>query len=101
MKKNLVTKIYSIVVLSFLFASCTPYQTTGLLGGYEDVELGEGRYKVTFVGNGYTSTNRAIEMAQKRAYELCKGGFDTLEREILGDSLLGKPTVSLIVQCKQ
>tara|TARA_B100001063_G_C16315364_1_gene334944 strand:- start:16 stop:303 length:288 start_codon:yes stop_codon:yes gene_type:complete len=93
-------KVLNLLLVAFFISGCTPYQTTGFMGGFEDVELGGGRYKVSFVGNGYTSTNRAIEMATKRANELCKGSFDTLEKDIEGDSLLGKPTVSLVIQCK-
>ena len=83
-----------------MLASCaTSYQKTGLSGGYEDVELGGGRYKVTFVGNGYTSDSKAIDFAKRRVSELCKGGYDILEQDI-EKSFMGKPTVTIIAHCK-
>ena len=98
MKKYLL-KI-SVLFVAILLSGCaTPYQSTGLAGGYEDVDLGGGRYKVTFVGNGYTSDGKAIEFARKRSDELCNGSFDTLEKN-LESSFMGKPTVTLIIQCK-
>lgn len=99
--KNHLSKIAIVLFAGILLAGCaTPYQSTGLAGGFEDVDLGGGRYKVTFVGNGYTSDNKAIDYARQRSSELCKGSYDALEQN-LESSFMGKPTVTLIIQCKQ
>ncbi len=98
--KKFVSKTLILFAGILLSGCATTYQSTGLTGGYEDVDLGGGRYKVTFVGNGYTSDNKAIEFARKRSGELCNGSFDTLEKN-LESSFMGKPTVTLIIQCKQ
>tara|TARA_B110000027_G_C16055121_1_gene271830 strand:- start:627 stop:920 length:294 start_codon:yes stop_codon:yes gene_type:complete len=95
--KNIIIVIFAGILLS---GCATTYQSTGLTGGYEDIDLGGGRYKVTFVGNGYTSDDRAIEFAKKRSSELCNGAFDTLEKNVESTSFMGKPSVTLIIQCK-
>ena len=41
-----------------------------LLGGYNDIRLGNGYYSVTFIGNRYTSKARSQELALLRACEL-------------------------------
>ncbi len=99
MKKSYLNKFLILTSIIFLSGCATAYQKTSLTGGYEDVDLGGNRYKVTFVGNGYTSDQKAIDFARKRAGELCAKGFDTLEKN-LESSFMGKPTVTLIVQCK-
>ena len=67
-----------IFVLSLLFlTSCaTPYQESGLAGGYDEVQLSENSYQISFRGNGYTSRQRAEDFALLRAAELTlENGF--------------------------
>mgnify|MGYP001184254702 FL=1 len=100
MGKNIKSKLFILFISGSILSGCaTAYQKTGLSGGFEDVELGGGRYKVTFVGNGYTSDSKAVNYAKRRASELCKGTYDILEQDI-EQSFMGKPTVTIIVQCK-
>lgn len=52
-------------------AGCaTPYKSDGILGGYSEQQLAEDVFRVTFGGNGYTSTQRAQDFAMLRAAEL-------------------------------
>ena len=100
MKMHYVLKFFCTLMIGFFASSCTPYQTTGFMGGYEDVQIGEGRHKITFIGNGYTTTNRVIQMTERRATEVCKGPFDVLERDVKAGGLIAKPSATFIVQCK-
>lgn len=66
MKKLLVT-----IVLCLLFFSCaTTYQREGIMGGYTDAQIGENIFRVTFRGNGYTSPERAADLALLRCADL-------------------------------
>ena len=47
-------------ILAAVLVSCaTPYQSTGLLGGFSADELREDVFRVKFVGNGYTAAETA------------------------------------------
>ena len=56
-----------------LAACATTYQKAGLTGGYDELKLSEGTYRVTVNGNGYTSKERAENIALLRAAELTIG----------------------------
>lgn len=50
---------------------CTPYQQSDwFLGGYDEVKLDDNVYQVTFRGNNYTSTERAIDFTLLRSAEI-------------------------------
>jgi len=52
------------------------YQPQSFTGGFEETRLDANSFRVSFKGNGYTSTNRAEEMTLLRSAELClEGGF--------------------------
>jgi hypothetical protein len=54
----------------------TPYQPKGFSGGYSDVQLDKNVFRVSFRGNGFTSRDRAEELALLRSAELTlKSGF--------------------------
>ncbi len=54
-----------------LLTGCaTKYQSLGLTGGFEDLELSPGYYRVNFWGNGVTSGERVRDLALLRAAEL-------------------------------
>jgi hypothetical protein len=77
----------SLLFIAAALAGCaTPYKEYGSLGGYSDRELGNGRYFVKFVGNGFTSEQIVREHWNRRASELCKG------REYLADAKAGLET---------
>jgi len=54
-----------------LLAACaTPYQQSGLSGGFTDLPMGNNTYSIRFSGNGFTSGERATSMAYIRAADL-------------------------------
>lgn len=64
--------VLSLVCSAALVAGCaTGYQPNGLTGGFEEAQVNETSFRVSFRGNGYTSTNRAEELTLLRSAELC------------------------------
>lgn len=61
---------------SLLFLVCagcaTSYQKDGFSGGYSEMKLAENVYKVTFRGNGYTSSERVGNYFLRRCAEITK-----------------------------
>lgn len=81
MRKSMI-KIVAIASLLLVMHGCgdaqpTPYQRMGYSGGYSDTQLDENVFRVSFVGNGYTHRETAIEFALLRSAEL------TLEKGFL------------------
>jgi hypothetical protein len=63
--------VVAFVALGVTLAGCaTGYQSSGLTGGYTDLQLSADTYRVTVQGNGYTSTARAENIGLLRAAEL-------------------------------
>lgn len=60
-----------IFVALLLFGCATPYQQTGLIGGFSETQLDENVWTVTFKGNGYTSRERATDFNLLRCAEIC------------------------------
>jgi hypothetical protein len=61
----------SAIALAIMMASCaTPYKSNGIAGGYSDTALAPDVYRVSFRGNGYTSSERAQDFAVLRAADL-------------------------------
>jgi hypothetical protein len=66
-----------IFIVSSLLACATAYQPEGLSGGFTDMKLAKDLYQVSFVGNGYTSSEqvnrfflrRCAELTQQMGYE--------------------------------
>ena len=59
-----------------LSACATSYQPRGWSGGYDDFDLGNGRFEVVFNGNGYTHSSVIHQYALRRAKEVClENGF--------------------------
>ena len=84
MKRLVFALIVAISVLSGCL-SVTPYQPEGTRGGYTDLPLSEGRYKITARGNDNTDKERVYSIALVRAAELTlqdgKSHFVVLESE--------------------
>jgi hypothetical protein len=60
-----------VITLAALLSACaTPYQPQGFAGGYTETQLDRNVFRVTFKGNGYTSRERADEMALLRSAQL-------------------------------
>lgn len=76
MRKSMI-KIVAITSLLLLMQGCaTPYQRTGLAGGYSEAQLDENVFRVSFAGNGYTGRERAVEFTLLRSAELTlENGF--------------------------
>jgi hypothetical protein len=63
-------------LLLVLIGCATPYQSTGLAGGYDEIQLSENMFKVSFRGNGYTGRARAEDFALLRSAEVAQNnGF--------------------------
>jgi hypothetical protein len=95
-----------VVAAIFLCASsATPYQAKGLRGGYEDQDLGGGRYLITVDVNSYTSSSEAMQYAYRRAGELCPSGYDPITGDRatdyvnIGGKTYNKGSSTLVVQC--
>ena len=64
-------KFLITALLAMLLAACaTPYQPSGMSGGFTETRLDSNVFRVTFKGNGYTSRERAEDMALLRSAEL-------------------------------
>ena len=98
-------KIAGILVLSFMLAGCaTPYGPKGIMGGFEDISLGDNKHKITWGGNAYTSKAKLIYFTEKRASEICRGGFDILDQDfdVVGSlgPFAGAPLLVSTIKCK-
>jgi len=60
----------SLMIFGFCIGCATTYQKKGFTGGYSDTQLGENMFKVTFRGNGYTSSERALDFCLLRCADL-------------------------------
>jgi hypothetical protein len=67
--KKLIFSVITIMMLS-LTGCISPYQPSGLGGGYTDMALSNDTYFVTFRGNGFTSSDVVQSYALRRAAEL-------------------------------
>jgi hypothetical protein len=78
---NLLHGIFSLIMASRLLLthtffvaaliSCsTAYQPDGFTGGFEELQLDENVYEITFSGNGYTSEKRVSDFVLLRAAEI-------------------------------
>jgi hypothetical protein len=59
-----------LVGVAFISGCATPYQPSGLTGGYKETKLGADIARITVNGNGYTSRDRVQDFALLRASEL-------------------------------
>ncbi len=76
---NHIYKAFTHVFLAVacgLAACATAYQPQGLSGGFSETQLDRNVFRVSFKGNGYTSPERAEDLALLRSAELAlKNGF--------------------------
>ena len=77
-----------LFMIALLSSCATPYQTTGLSGGFSETRLAENIFRVSFIGNGYTRGERAEDFALLRSAEL------TLEHGYTHFALAGSNTSS-------
>lgn len=63
--------IVSLVASLVILAGCaTGYGKAGLFGGYDDTQLDENVFSITFKGNAYTNMQRASDFTYLRAADL-------------------------------
>lgn len=63
-----------ILLVSLILCYCsTPYQKSGLMGGFSEKKLEDGTYEVSFKGNGYTSKETVVKYMLYRCAELTDG----------------------------
>lgn len=67
-----------IYVTIILFAGCaTSYQENGFTGGFNETQLSENMWQVSFSGNGFTGSKRVADFALLRAAEISEqNGFE-------------------------
>lgn len=63
-------RVVIVAAALFMTGCATGYQRDGLTGGFTESQLSENVWRVTFNGNGYTSEDRAQDMALLRSAEL-------------------------------
>lgn len=70
-------RIVATLAVVVLLSSCaTTYQPQGFSGGFTETQLDTNVFRVSFRGNGYTSSDRAADFALMRSAELAlKNGF--------------------------
>lgn len=69
-------KILFTLAMLMLAGCSTPYQSTGIAGGFTETQLDKNVFRVAFVGNGFTRSNQAEDFALLRSAELTlKHGF--------------------------
>ena len=69
--------ISSILCLFIVSGCSTPYQSEGARGGYSDLLLDNDTFRVSFTGNGYTSSDKVEIYLLYRCAELAvQRGFD-------------------------
>ena len=54
----------------FLSACATNYEQNGFMGGFDEIQLSEDIFQVSFSGNRYTSEQRAVDFTLLRCAEL-------------------------------
>jgi hypothetical protein len=75
-KGGFMLKLLSVTGVVLLLASCTPYQQSGFMGGYDETQLSENMFSVNFRGNAYVSSSRAEDYTHLRSAEVTlENGF--------------------------
>ncbi len=74
-------KIFIACALAIFLSGCaTPYQPTGMTGGFRELQLKEDIWRIGFSGNGYTTHETAQTYWLYRCSELAlEKGFDGFE----------------------
>ena len=67
---KLTNLVMATVICTSLIGCSTPYKKDGLMGGFEETQLDENVYQVSFSGNAYTRAAKAEDMALLRSADL-------------------------------
>jgi len=95
-------KLFLIISLSLIVFGCaTSYQPKSYTGGFEDINLGQGKHEITFFGNGYTEKSLMQYYTKKRSAELCSNGFNIIKEDFSAPGFLqnGWRTLVTTIQC--
>jgi hypothetical protein len=65
-----VARIAVLLASTLLVGCATPYEKNGLLGGFDETQIAPNVWRVSFQGNGYTSSDRAEDLVLLRSAEL-------------------------------
>ncbi len=69
-------KVLFLIYIIIFVGCATPYQQSGLLGGFKEIRLSDNSFRVTFNGNAQTSSDVASNYCLLRCAELClENGF--------------------------
>ena len=69
-------KVLFLIYIKIFVGCATPYQQSGLLGGFKEIRLSDNSFRVTFNGNAHTSIDKASNYCLLRCAELClESGF--------------------------
>ena len=68
--KEKIMRNLPFLVLIFIAACATPYQNSGLAGGFSETRLSENVFRVSFRANAYSRGERAEDFALLRCAEL-------------------------------
>lgn len=64
-------KLWAAIIVAAALSGCaTPYEPSGLMGGFDEVRVSANSYRISVQGNGYTSSERAEQIMMLRAAEL-------------------------------
>jgi len=79
-KASTILKICFLLVFISLMGCVTPYQSSGIIGGYSEKQISPTVWRITFDGNGYTSRETVQTYWLYRAAELTlQKGYDSFE----------------------
>lgn len=67
---NKCARAFALIVCLTVAACATQYQPRGLTGGFDETQLDRNVYRVSFKGNGFTSSERASDLVLLRCAEL-------------------------------
>jgi hypothetical protein len=62
--------LITLFAAALLSGCATPYSSTGFAGGYSDTQLAPDAFRITFSGNGFTSSERTQDLALLRAADV-------------------------------
>ena len=83
------SKVFLLLAVATL-TSCsvqTPYQSERFKGGFVDMPLSGGRYRISVRGNGFTDRQRVTNIAMVRAAELAiQNGYSHFTIDNVGES---------------
>jgi hypothetical protein len=64
-------KLITLLYFSLFISACsTTYQPSGFTGGYEETQLDTNVFRVSFEGNGFTSSQKTTDFTLRRSAEL-------------------------------